>query len=87
MSETDLEFVDRTGWWERPDEICRNDWNRLLALARRGAAIPDEPTKKMIESGNYTGDWGYKEESSWCRQNGNPDEIYRAMIKTALEQK
>lgn len=84
MDETDKAFIERVG--ADPEGANGADYVRLFNLARRGAAIPDEPTKKMIEAGNYTGDWGYKEESSWCRQNGNPDEIYRAMIKTALKE-
>jgi hypothetical protein len=51
--------------------IDRGVMDRLLALARRGAAVPDIPTANMLAAAeNYHED----------------HEIYRAMIATALKE-
>lgn len=85
MTETDetdtdkavLEFLDRMEKVEWFSEIGWDDLERLIALARRGAAVPDEPSDEMIEAGmSKTGI--YSHESFW-------KVAYRAMIQAALK--
>ncbi len=48
--ETDAEFITRCKYGVY-NGLPLKDADRLLALATRGAKIPDEPTEEMIEAG------------------------------------
>jgi hypothetical protein len=57
---------------------------RLLALARRGAAIPDEPTEAMKSVGGMLIFDGGVDLDDFGMEAA--DEVYRAMIQTALKE-
>lgn len=79
-TETDKEFVKRVAHWYCPWGWENGDFDRLLALARRGAAIPDVPTEEMRKTG-VDARW-----QSAIRDANNVYEIYRAMIQAALKE-
>ncbi len=51
----------------------------------RFAVVPVDPTEKMIAGGIKSGDWGcYEQSSELC--DGDPKQVYSAMIKAAQEE-
>jgi hypothetical protein len=70
MTESNDEFMMRMGVIG-PAYAGHEDYIRLLALAERGAAIPDEPTEAMIHETGAT--------ISGC-------DLYERMIQTALKE-
>lgn len=70
--------------------------NTIEYLASQGRIVPDgwvavplKPTEKMIYAGNDKGEWGCYESSLYwrCSDEGNSDEIYKAMIAARPEVK
>ena len=50
MSETDKQFVERMMWNDLMlEKVSRDEWSRLFALARRGAAVQWRPIEEDYE--------------------------------------
>jgi len=76
LSETDDDFLDGVeDSLNHGDAVRGKELHRLLRLARRGAAVPDEPAYEMLEAAA----------DAWVN---DPDQklstVYRAMIQAAL---
>jgi hypothetical protein len=85
MSETDEDFLERViNKLMLQRGLKLDDILRLSALARRGAAIPDEPTEAMLNAELGLRPWDNLP-SYESRRDLRPY-IYRAMLSTALKE-
>jgi hypothetical protein len=74
-TESNEDFIERMGV-VGPAYAGHEDYGRLLALARRGAAIPDIATETMHDAA----------EAVLMAHGANLFQIYRTMIQTALKE-
>ncbi len=64
--------------------LCKGDWLRLLALATRGAKIPDEATPNMLAAAWQTVRRIQPMGRVFCSPGPAFAEAYRAMLSAAL---
>lgn len=87
MSETETTeaFLKRVNdTWDNGGKISAYDEGCLLRLARRGAAVPDEPTEAMIEALHDRIEH-YAECGLSFIEEYSLAPAYRAMLATALK--